>query len=253
MAFPGAHRTAGRRRRQQQRNFNACNTLGQPLGLARSLARRPFSARRYPAAKGKEHGPVDIPRAPAKKRKRYIYIGAGIAAVVLTTVALTRLEPAAPTVDRAVVFPDTVKRGPMIRQVRGTGTLVPEEIRWITAVTQGRVEEKLVEPGAQVDENTVLLRLSNPDVELQALEADRQLNSAELELVNLRASLETQRLSQEATVASVQAQYNEAMRQYEAQKELAERGLVAEHELARARDGAEETARRLEIEKQRLE
>src|SRR5690606_3122503 len=141
----------------------------------------------------------------------------------------------------------------MIRQVRGTGTLVPEEIRWITAVTQGRVEEKLVEPGAQVDENTVLLRLSNPDVELQALEADRQLNSAELELVNLRASLETQRLSQEATVASVQAQYNEAMRQYEAQKELAERGLVAEHELARARDGAEETARRLEIEKQRLE
>jgi len=173
--------------------------------------------------------------------------------VVLTTVALTRLEPAAPTVDRAVVFPDTVKRGPMIRQVRGTGTLVPEEIRWITAVTQGRVEEKLVEPGAQVDENTVLLRLSNPDVELQALEADRQLNSAELELVNLRASLETQRLSQEATVASVQAQYNEAMRQYEAQKELAERGLVAEHELARARDGAEETARRLEIEKQRLE
>ncbi len=196
---------------------------------------------------------MDIPRAPAKKRKRYIYIGAGIAAVVLTTVALTRLEPAAPTVDRAVVFPDTVKRGPMIRQVRGTGTLVPEEIRWITAVTQGRVEEKLVEPGAQVDENTVLLRLSNPDVELQALEADRQLNSAELELVNLRASLETQRLSQEATVASVQAQYNEAMRQYEAQKELAERGLVAEHELARARDGAEETARRLEIEKQRLE
>ena len=196
---------------------------------------------------------MDIPRAPAKKRKRYIYIGAGIAAVVLTSVALTRLEPAAPTVDRAVVFPDTVKRGPMIRQVRGTGTLVPEEIRWITAVTQGRVEEKLVEPGAQVDENTVLLRLSNPDVELQALEADRQLNSAELELVNLRASLETQRLSQEATVASVQAQYNEAMRQYEAQKELAERGLVAEHELARARDGAEETARRLEIEKQRLE
>jgi len=196
---------------------------------------------------------VDIPRAPAKKRKRYVYIGAGIAAVVLTSLALTRLEPAAPTVDRAVVFTDTVKRGPMVRQVRGTGTLVPEEVRWITAVTQGRVEEKLVEPGAQVDENTVLLRLSNPDVELQALEADRQLNTAELELVNLRANLETQRLSQEALVASAQAQYNEAMRQYEAQKELAEQGLTSEHELARARDAAEEAGRRLEIEKQRLE
>ena len=196
---------------------------------------------------------MDIPRAPAKKRKRYVYIGAGIAAVVLTSLALTRLEPAAPTVDRAVVFTDTVKRGPMVRQVRGTGTLVPEEVRWITAVTQGRVEEKLVEPGAQVDENTVLLRLSNPDVELQALEADRQLNTAELELVNLRANLETQRLSQEALVASAQAQYNEAMRQYEAQKELAEQGLTSEHELARARDAAEEAGRRLEIEKQRLE
>jgi HlyD family secretion protein len=196
---------------------------------------------------------VDIPRAPARRRKRYIYIGAGVVAAVLTSLALTRLEPAPPTVDRAVVFTDTVKRGPMVRQVRGTGTLVPEEVRWITAVTQGRVEEKLVEPGAQVDENTVLLRLSNPDVELQALEADRQLNSAELELVNLRASLETQRLSQEATVASAQMQYNEAMRRYEAQKELAERGLTSQHELAQARDAAEEAARRLEIEKQRLE
>lgn len=196
---------------------------------------------------------MDIPRAPAKKRKRYIYIGGGIVAVVLTSVALTRLEPAAPSVDRAAIFPDTVKRGPMLRQVRGTGTLVPEEVRWITAVTQGRVEQKLVEPGAQVDENTVLLRLSNPDVELQALEADRQLNSAELELVNLRASLETQRLSQEAAVASAQTEYNEAMRQYEAQKELAERGLGSQHELARAKDAAVESERKLDIEKQRLE
>src|SRR5690606_7716436 len=119
MAFPGAHRTAGRRRRQQQRNFNACNTLGRPLGLARSLARSPVSARRYPAAQRKEQRPGDIRRAPAKKRKRYIYIGGGIVAVVLTSVALTRLEPAAPSVDRAAIFPDTVKRGPMLRQVRG--------------------------------------------------------------------------------------------------------------------------------------
>ena len=197
---------------------------------------------------------MDIPRAPTnKKRKRFIYIGTGIVAVVLTTVALRWLEPAPPSVDRDVVFTDTVKRGPMLRQVRGTGTLVPEEIRWITAVTQGRVEEKLVEPGAQVDENTILLRLSNPDVELQALEADRQLNTAELELVNLRANLETQRLSQEAAVAAAQTAYNEAMRQYEAQKELAERGLGAQHELARARDAAVEAERRLEIEKERLE
>ena len=196
---------------------------------------------------------MDIPRAPTRKWKRYVYAGGGLLAIVVTTVAVSRLEPAAPSVDRAALFQDTVKRGPLIRQVRGTGTLVPEEVRWITAVTAGRVERKLVEPGAEVEENTVLLELTNPDIMLQALEADRQLNSAEAELVNLRATLETQRLSQEAAVASVEAQYNDAMRQYEANKELAERGLISLHELGRSRDAAEETRRRLEIERERLE
>lgn len=196
---------------------------------------------------------MDIPREPRKKRGRYVVISIGIGAVALTTLALSRLKPAAPSVDRAAVWVDTVRMGEMVRQVRGPGTLVPEEIRWISAIAAGRVESKLVLPGTQVEDTTVLLILSNPDVQLQALEAERQLTQSEAELVNLRATLETQRLNQEATVASVRAQYNEAKRQVEASQELAERGLIAEMELSRTKDTAEELAKRLEVELRRLE
>ncbi|HLU24739.1 MAG TPA: HlyD family efflux transporter periplasmic adaptor subunit [Longimicrobiales bacterium] len=196
---------------------------------------------------------MDIPREPKKKRGRYVIIALGIGAVALTTLALSRLKPAAPSVDRAAIWVDTVRMGEMVRQVRGPGTLVPEEIRWISAIAPGRVEKKLVQPGSPVEDTTVLLILSNPDVQLQALEAERQLTQSEAELVNLRATLETQRLNQEAAVASVRAQYNEAMRQVEASQKLAERGLIAEMELSRAKDTAEELAKRLEVELQRLE
>src|SRR5690606_17180913 len=202
---------------------------------------------------GEEALAVDIPREPKKKRGRYVIIALGIGAVALTTLALSRLKPAAPSVDRAAIWVDTVRMGEMVRQVRGPGTLVPEEIRWISAIAPGRVEKKLVQPGSPVEDTTVLLILSNPDVQLQALEAERQLTQSEAELVNLRATLETQRLNQEATVASVRAQYNEAKRQVEASQELAERGLIAEMELSRTKDTAEELAKRLEVELRRLE
>ncbi len=195
---------------------------------------------------------MDIPRKSNRSRRRYAYAGIVVAALVLVTVAVSRLEPAAPTVDRAVVWTDTVKRGTMVRQVRGPGTLVPEQIRYISAVTAGRVERILAQPGLEVGPETPLLVLSNPDVQLQMMEAQRQLAAAEAELANLRASLENQRLTQEAAVATVRAQYREAMRQVNVHEELATKDLVSTIELNRARDQAEELATRLQIEQQRL-
>jgi len=195
---------------------------------------------------------LDIPREPPKKRKKYIYGGIGVVAVVVVTVALGRLEPAAPSVDRGLVFTDTVRRGTLLREVRAPGTLEPEEIRWVPAVTAGRVERRLVQPGTRVEANTVLLELSNPDVQLELLEAERQLSAAQAQLVSLGTTLETQRLNQAGVVASVHAQQLEAQRQAEASQELAARGLEAEGVAARVREAAEEYSARLEIERERL-
>lgn len=195
---------------------------------------------------------MDIPREHRKNRRRYVYIGIAVLAVGGITIALSRLEPAAPGVDRATVYVDTVQRGLMVRQVRGPGTLVPERIRWISALTAGRIERILLQPGAEVDSATTLLVLSNPDVEIERLEAERQLTDSRARLADLRTSLETQRLSQAAVVATVRTQHREAMRNVRNNEELAERGLIPEVELSRSRDLAEEAAERLRIEEQRL-
>ncbi len=195
---------------------------------------------------------MDIPRKPPPKHRRYVYAGLAVAALLLVTVAVARLEPAAPTVDRAVIWTDTVKRGTMVRQVRGPGTLVAEEVRYISAVTAGRVERILAQPGLEVTPETPLLELSNPDVQLQMMEAQRQLAAAAAELANLRATLENQRLTQEAAVATVRSQYREAMRQVKVNEELAAKNLISAMELSRARDQAEELATRLDIEQKRL-
>ncbi|UCF67857.1 MAG: HlyD family efflux transporter periplasmic adaptor subunit, partial [Acidobacteriota bacterium] len=150
------------------------------------------------------------------------------------------------------VWTDVVKRGEMVRQVRGPGNLVSEDVRYIAALTAGRVERRLVEPGAIVDSATVLLVLSNPDVEIQALDAQRQLTAEEARLVDLRTQLENQRLSQEGLVATVNAQYLEAMRNVSRDEELAERGLLSDIELQSSRDRADEYEKRLEVERQRL-
>jgi multidrug resistance efflux pump len=195
---------------------------------------------------------LDIPREPRKKRKPLIYGGAAALAVILITVALAGLEPAAPSVERSLIVIDTVERGTMLRQVRAPGNLVPERIRFVPAVTAGRVERKLVEPGTQVEATTVLLELSNPEVQLELLEAQRQLSAAEQSLVSLRASLETQRLNQAATVASMKAQSQEAKRNADVAAELVQRGLMSRSETATAVERAEEFKARYALEQERL-
>ncbi|UCC50005.1 MAG: HlyD family efflux transporter periplasmic adaptor subunit [Gemmatimonadota bacterium] len=195
---------------------------------------------------------MDIPREPRGKKRRWVYLGAGIVTIVVITVALSRLGPAAPSVDKSTIWTDVVKRGEMVRRVRGPGTLVSEQIRWIAALTAGRVERILVEPGAEVDSATVLLLLSNPDVEIQALEAQRQLTAERARLVDLRTMLENQRLAQEALVATVRAQYLEAERTIRNNEELAEKGLISQIELQNSRDRAVELQTRLDIEQRRL-
>lgn len=198
---------------------------------------------------------MDIPRpdvARKKKRKRWIVAGAGAGVALLATVALARLEPAAPTVERSTIWVDTVRRGTMVRQVRGPGNLVPEHIRYITTLTPGRVERILVRPGTVVEAGTVLMELGNPDVHIQALQADQQLTAAEAQLVSLRTTLEGQRLSQQATLATTRAEHQEALRQVRLAEELATKGLAAAMDVERARDRAAELATRMAVEEQRL-
>ena len=196
---------------------------------------------------------MDIPRKAVKSRRRWYYGAAAIVALALVTLALARMEPAAPEVERATVWTDTVRRGDMLRQVRGPGTLVAEDIRWISALTQGRVESKLLQPGTTVKAGDVLVTLSNPDVERQALEAQRQLTAAQSDLTTLRNNLQNQMLSQEAAVAQIQAQFNDAQRQATSAEGLAQQNMVSAQELARARDNATDLRTRVEVERKRLD
>ena len=195
---------------------------------------------------------MDIPRAPVKSRKKYFVIGGGIVALIAVTVALSKMEPASPTVERSTLWIDSVQKGTMLRQVRAPGTLVPEQIRYIPAVTAGRVEQVLVRPGTAVKANTVLLELSNPDVQLEMLAAQQQLTQAEAQLISLRTNLETTRLNQEGVVATVRTQYEDAKRIAEVTNALDEKGLSSASEAGRARDNLKELAARLEIEQKRL-
>jgi multidrug resistance efflux pump len=195
---------------------------------------------------------VDIPKKPKSRQKPWLLLGLSVLVLVGVTVGLSRLRAAAPTVERSGVWLDTVKRGPMVRQVKGAGTLVPERIRWLTADTAGRVERIHVRPGTVVEPGTILLELSNPDVQLQALEAERQLASAEAELIALRTSLETQRISQEATIATLQAEATHAESQAKATVALLDRSLVPTLEVEQAKGKAGEMTTRLSLERQRL-
>jgi HlyD family secretion protein len=199
---------------------------------------------------------VDIPRpsqARKKKIQRIAYGGAGLAALLLITLGLSRLRPAAPSVERGTVVIDTVKRGPLIRQVRGLGTLMPEEVRSIPALTDGRIERIVLQPGAEVKANSVILELSNPELEMQALEAESQLRAAEASLAELRVRLESQKLDQEAAAARVQADYHQAKMRADANEELNSKGLIANIDLKVAQVTAQELANRNRIETKRLE
>jgi len=200
---------------------------------------------------------VDIARsADVKKKKkirRILYGTVGVLVIILISLGVSRLKPAAPSVDRATVWIDTVKKGPMLRQVRGSGTLVPEEIRWIPATTQGRVESILLRPGAQVRPNTVILELSNPDLENAVKEGQLAFQSAQAAYVNRKAELESALLSQQSDVASIQAAYTKAELTLEAQEKLYKDQLVSEIQLKQSRSDASELENRLKIAKSRLE
>ena len=195
---------------------------------------------------------MDIPRQRKTPRGRIALIAGGIIAAVAGTVALTRLEPAAPSVERATLWVDTVRQGTLLRQVRAPGTLVPEHVRIISAVTAGRIEQLVTRPGTTVNTSTVLLQMTNPDVQLQALEAERQLGAAEANMVSLRNQLETTKLQQQATVATITTEANDARRNAEVFEALDKKGLSSANEVARARERADELTSRRAIEQRRL-
>jgi HlyD family secretion protein len=192
-------------------------------------------------------------RAREKKIRRIIYGSAAGVGVLLITLGLSRLKPAAPTVETGTLVIDTVKRGELTRQVRGLGTLVPEEIRWIPAITEGRVERLVLQPGAEVKPDSVIIELSSPDVQLAVLEAESQLRQAEAQLAELRGRLESQYLDQKANAARVQAEYAQAKMRAEITTDLAKQGLESELNAKLQVVAAEELANRDSIERQRLE
>lgn len=198
---------------------------------------------------------MDIPRTTAKRNRRlrrFLYTVLGVGGIAGITVALARLEPAAPTVDRATVWTDTVKRGLMVRQVRGPGTLVPKEIRWVSATTEGRVERTLVEAGTEVKADTVLLVLSNPELSQIAQDAGFQLKAAEAEYTNQKVQLQSHLLDLEAAVAAIEADYEQSKLQGEADQELAKDGLVSELNLKLSSLRTRQLETRHKIEQKRL-
>ena len=196
---------------------------------------------------------MDIKRAPPSKKKQYIAWGSGILAIVLVSLGISRLRPAAPSVERATLWVDSVRKGELLREVRAPGTLVPEHIRIIAAVTAGRVEQLPVRPGVTVTPTSLLVELSNTDVQLQALAADQAVTAARGQLASLRRSLQQARLAQEATIAQLRTQIEDANRQIKVVEALDKKGLASASEIAAARDRVKELTVRQQIEQQQLE
>ncbi len=198
---------------------------------------------------------MDVPRphvARQKRKRRLIIAAASVLGLILITVAVSRLKPAAVSVDRASVWIDTVKRGPMLRQVRGLGTLVPEDIRWIAAAKDGRVEKIVVRPGAHVEPDTLIVELSSPDLQQAALDAELKAKGAEAELTTLRATLQRELLNQESTTAQVHSEYLQAKMEAETNDNLIKNGLIAKLPYKTSIIKRDELANRDAIEAKRL-
>jgi HlyD family secretion protein len=199
---------------------------------------------------------MDIARPSNLRKKRIrqaIYAVVGLLVVVLVSVGLSRLKPAAPTVERAVIWPDTVKRGPMVRQVRGLGTLTPEDIRWIPATTQGRVEKIILRPGTAVKPGNVILELTNPQLEQQLQDAELKLAAALAGLENLKVQLQNDLLQTQATGAEIEANFNKAKMQAQMNAALAKDQLVSELVLKQSNIEADQLGVRNQIAKNQLE
>jgi HlyD family secretion protein len=197
---------------------------------------------------------IALPRE-VLNRRRVRRLASGVALlllVVVTTVALARLKAAVPTVDASALWTDTVRRGTMLRQVRGLGVLVPDEIRWIPAATEGRVERILVQPGSSVAANTVLLQLSNPQVEQEAQAAELALRAARAQFDSLEADLQKDLLSQRASAASIDADYAQAQMQAEVNEALLQQGLIDALTVKQSTLKSETLATRQRLEQERL-
>ena len=198
---------------------------------------------------------VDIHRPDLKRkrqRKQWLYAAVALIALGLVGVVVSSLDPASPAVARNAVWTDTVREGEFVREVRGPGTLVPKEIRWIPAASAGRVERILVKPGARVDEDTVLVELSNPELVQQADEARWQSEAAAADWRSLEAELDRQLLDARAGLAAVRADYESARLQAEAEGGLAADGVVSKLQYQQSQLRADQLEVRLELEEQRI-
>jgi HlyD family secretion protein len=198
----------------------------------------------------KERWPVDIARPELKRKRRLlriIYGLAGLITIAVVAAGLSRLKAAAPTVDKTTVWTDTVKRGPMLREVRGLGTLVPETIRVIPAATDGRVEQRLLLPGTPVSAKTVILELSNSELQQSVLDAGFQLKGAEAEYHNLKAQLDNQLMEQRSKAAGMRSEYHQAQLQFDAYDQLYKQGIIAELIWKTSQVKAEELAKQNKI------
>lgn len=201
---------------------------------------------------------MDIARpsvARQKRRRQILYVSIGVVLLAAVTMGLSRLKPAAPTVERSTVWIDTVKRGSVLRQVRGLGTLVPMEgsIQFLPAITEGRVEKILQLPGAQVKPDTVLLEMSNPQLSQEALDADFKLKAAEADYKNLQVSLASQVLAQKSVAAQAQSEYSQAKMQADIDTQLAKLGVISQLSQKVSNQKAEQLSTQNDIEKQRLD
>jgi HlyD family secretion protein len=198
---------------------------------------------------------MDIPRKDATRKRRIRR--AAIAAVVVAGVSglsygLSKLERAAPIVEKSTLWPGKVERGPMLRQVRGLGTLVPEEFLWIPAVTEGRVLRIYIRPGTSVEPDSVILTLGSPELETQRLEAEYQVKAAEAKYMDLKVQLDSQTLTQQAELARIESEYQQARLKADRDAELHRQNLLADISLRLSAATAEELFKRLQIEKERL-
>lgn len=198
---------------------------------------------------------VERPKSVArnKKIKRAVYVFLFLVAASAVTLGLSRMRPAAPGVDGGTLWPDTVKRGEMLRQERGLGTLVPEEVRWIPATTDGIIEQIEAHAGDTVRADSTILVMSNPDVRQRAQDSELQLRGAEADLANLRAILQNDLLNQQSQLATVESEYNRAKLDYEANQQLAKDGLIADLILKKSEIVVQDLAAKTQMEKKKVE
>ena len=193
--------------------------------------------------------PMDIPRRAVKRRPIVAIVTT--LALIAATLAAMRLKPAAPSLDRSGLWLDHVSSGPFVQEARGSGSLAPQEVRWLVAESGGRVDRVRVDVGAEVEAGEVLIELSNPDLELRALEAERQLLAAEAERVSLKTKLATERMSDESNLAGVRTGALDAIRRAAADSSLFARGLIAGLQAEHSSELADEWRTRLRNEEAR--